>query len=61
MESRSNEHFCTFLHARSDVVVGLGVRRFVLVLQAGEVVIHIEKYVAKALSVGSKCVGVWWV
>ena len=61
MESLPNEHFCSLPHARSDGVVGLVDRRFVLVLQAGEVVIPIEKYVAKALSVGSKCVGVWWV
>ena len=59
--SRANDLFCTLPHARSDGVVGLVVRRFVLVLQAGEVVNPIGKYVATTLCVGRKCGAVWCV
>jgi len=51
LESLPNVLFCTFPHAGSDGLVALGVWRFVLVLEAGEVVNPIGKYVATTLCV----------
>ena len=51
MESRDNERFCSLSHARSDGLVAWVVRRFVLVLQAAEVVNPIGKNVAATLCV----------